>query len=392
MLEQQGPQQWPIRSGETRGQERLYEDGVFPTPDGRARFAPLPFVPLAEPRESRYPFSLTTGRLRDQWHGMTRTGALGRLFGHVAEPAVQLNAQDMERRGLQDGDLVQVTSKRGSILVPVQASPEIGLSQAFIAMHWGSEYLSGIGSTGDVLAGVNALTTSAHCPTSKQPELKHAAVMVRKAELPWALLGVAWLPDAQALTAREGLRALMSQFPFASCVPFGRERSGVLFRAAAHEAPDPALIERIEALLGLNTADALRYADRRLGQRRTARLVRDGDSSRLEGFVLAGDTRAEVWIKPLLQDELPATAYGRLLLMPGARAPVAIVAKGKQVCTCFNVTEDAIRDHLQTGEGSETERLASLQSSLHCGTNCGSCVPELKRLVRDTTPTPATAI
>jgi len=392
MLETSGPQQWPIKAGEAKGKERLYEDGAFPTPDGRARFAALPFVPLAEPRESRYPFSLTTGRLRDQWHGMTRTGTLGRLFGHVAEPSVQLNPQDMERRGLKDGDLVHVTSKRGSILVPAQSSTEIGLSQAHIAMHWGSEFLSGMSSTGEVLAGVNALTTSAHCPTSKQPELKHAAVKVLKAELSWALLAVAWLPEGQALEVREGLRRLMARFPFASCVPFGRERAGVLFRAAAHEAPEVALIERIETLLGLDTADALRYADRRLGQRRTARLVRQGDATRLEGFVLAGDTRAEVWIKPLLQEELPAAAYGRLLLMPGAKAPVAVVARGRQICTCFNVSEDAILGHLPSCEGNEAERLSALQQSLHCGTNCGSCVPELKRLVRDTTPRLATAI
>ncbi|MDP3344837.1 MAG: molybdopterin-dependent oxidoreductase [Hydrogenophaga sp.] len=382
MLEQQGPQQWPLREGETTGQVRLYEDGVFPTADGRARFAALPFVPLAEPRESRYPFSLTTGRLRDQWHGMTRTGTLGRLFGHVAEPVVQLHPQDMARRGLTAGDLVQVTSKRGSIVVPVQPSDELGLSQAFMAMHWGSEYLSGVSSTGEALAGVNALTTSAHCPTSKQPELKHAAVKVLKADLPWTLLGMAWLPDALALRAREDLRALMAQFPFASCVPFGRDRTGVLFRAAAHEAPETALIERIEALLGLDTPDALRYADRRLGQRRTARLVKHGASSTLEGFVLAGDTRAEVWIKPLLEDEQPAGAYGRLILMPGAQAPIAVTAKSRQVCTCFNVSEDSIQEQLTRCNGSPDERLATLQGQLQCGTNCGSCLPELRRLVR----------
>jgi assimilatory nitrate reductase catalytic subunit len=391
MLQQQGPQQWPLKAGEVEGKQRLYEDGIFPTPDGRARFAALPFVQLAEPRESRYPFSLTTGRLRDQWHGMTRTGTLGRLFGHVAEPAVQLHPQDMERRGLKEGDLVHVTSKRGSILVPAQASNEIGLSQAFIAMHWGAEYLSGQSSTGEVLAGVNALTTSAYCPTSKQPELKHAAVKVLKAELPWTLLAMGWLPEANALRAREGLRTLMAQFPFASCVPFGRERTGLLFRAAAHDAPEPALVERIEALLGLDSADVLRYADKRLGQRRTARLVREGETTRLEAFLLAGDTRAEVWIKPLLQDELPAAAYGRLLLMPGAKAPVAVVAKGRQVCTCFNVTEDAIQARLQTCTGSDEQRLAALQTSLQCGTNCGSCVPELKRLVRASAPALQTA-
>ena len=384
MLEQQGPQQWPMRAGETVGKVRLYEDGIFPTPDGRARFAALPFVPLAEPRESRYPFSLTTGRLRDQWHGMTRTGTLGRLFGHVAEPSVQLNPQDMVRRGLKEGDLVHVTSKRGSILVPAQGSADIGLSQAFIAMHWGAEYLSGLSSTGTALAGVNALTTSAYCPSSKQPELKHAAVKVLKAELPWTLLAMAWLPEAGALSALQGLRELMAQFPFASCVPFGRERTGVLFRAAAHDAPDTALMERIEHLLGLNTPDALRYADKRLGQRRAARLVRVGEVTQLDGFMLAGDTRAEAWLKPLLQDELAADAYGRRLLMPGAKPPVAIEAKGRQICTCFNVTDLAITERLATCEGSEDERLATLQNSLRCGTNCGSCVPELKRLVRAT--------
>ncbi|MDP2262597.1 MAG: molybdopterin-dependent oxidoreductase [Hydrogenophaga sp.] len=386
MLEAQGPQQWPLREGEAAGQTRLYADGVFPTADGKARFAALPYVPLAEPRESRYPFSLTTGRLRDQWHGMTRTGTLGRLFGHVAEPCVQLHPQDMARRGLNEGDLVHVTSKRGSILVPVQGSNEVGLSQAFMAMHWGSEYLSGSSSTGVPLAGVNALTTSAYCPGSKQPELKHAAVKVLKAEMPWTLLGMAWLPDEAALSARQGLRELMTAFPFAVCVPFGRQRQGVLFRAAAHDAPDTVLIERIEALLGLDHDDALRYADQRLGQRRTVRLLREGGATTLDGFVLAGDTRAEAWIKPLLQDGLPAASYGRQLLMPGAKAPIAVAARSRQVCTCLDVSEDAINRELPRCTGNESQRLAALQGNLQCGTKCGSCIPELRRLVRAVLP------
>jgi assimilatory nitrate reductase catalytic subunit len=383
-LEQAGPQHWPFREGQAQGQARLYEDGVFPTADGRARFAALPYVPLAEPRESRYPFSLTTGRLRDQWHGMTRTGTIGRLFGHVAEPSVQLNPADMAERGWRDGELVHVTSKRGSILVPAQASDTVARSQAFMAMHWGAEYLSGCSSTGEPLAGVNALTTSACCPTSKQPELKHAAVKVLKAELPWTLLGVAWLPDQQALAAHRALQGLMARFPFAACVPFGRERSGLLFRAAAHEAPDRALIEQIETLLGLNSADSLRYADRRLQQHRTVRLRPSSEGRKLEGFLLAGDTSAQAWLKTLLQDELPADAYGRLLLMPGAKAPVAIQSGGQQVCTCFNVSETAIRAKLADCTGNPEQRLSTLQGALKCGTNCGSCIPELRRLVRAT--------
>lgn len=394
------PQQWPLMEGENTGKARLYEDGIFPTDDGKARFVNTVYKPVAEPRESRYPFSLTTGRLRDQWHGMSRTGTLGRLFGHVAEPALQMNAQDMARRLLKDGDLVHVTSKRGSIVVPLQASPEVAVSQAFMAMHWGGEYLSGLSSSGEPLAGVNALTTSAYCPSSKQPELKHAAVKILKAELPWSLLAMAWLPQDHALAAREQLKPLMASFAFSSCVPFsnevplgeaGRQRTGVLFRAAGFEAPPEGLLQKIESILGLGGADALRYVDRKKGQHRTARLVRRGEDAELAGFVLAGDVSAQAWIKTLLQDELPAQSYGRLLLLPGAKAPVALQPRGKPVCTCFSVTDAEIGacltdiTHAVGGAGylaSDDERLQALQDKLKCGTNCGSCVPEIKRLIR----------
>jgi assimilatory nitrate reductase catalytic subunit len=399
-LLEEAPQQWPLKEGETTGKVRLYEDGIFPTPDGKARFVNTVYKPVAEPRESRFPFSLTTGRLRDQWHGMSRTGTLGRLFGHVAEPALQMNAQDMARRQLLEGDLVHVTSKRGSIVVPVQASPEVGMSQAFMAMHWGGEYLSGQSSSGAPLAGVNALTTSAFCPSSKQPELKHAAVKILKAELPWSLLAMAWLPEGEALAAREQLKPLMAAFPFASCVPFSNntpladrsgERTGVLFRAAGHEAPADDLLATLERALGLGGAATLRYAARKKGQRRTARLVRAGEQTTLAGFLLAGDTSAEAWISTLLKDELPAQAYGRMLLLPGAKPPVAVQSRGTVVCSCLNVTDLAIDQHLSLVReggstmgylGTDEQRLASLQQTLKCGTQCGSCVPELKRRVR----------
>ena len=382
MLDEKGPQLWPLPEGQSEGKQRLYEDGIFPTPDGKARFANTAYQPLAEPRESRYPFSLTTGRLRDQWHGMTRTGTLGKLFGHVAEPSIEMNPQDMARRLIKNGDLVYVTSKRGSIVVPVQASNEIGFSQAFMAMHWGEEFLSGCSSTGEPLAGVNALTTSVYCPSSKQPELKHAAVKILKAELPWNLLAVAWLPDNSVQAAREELKALMRLFPFASCTPFGQSRSGLLFRAAAHDAAPDEVLANIERLLGLASADALHYADKRKGQRRTMRLARHADAVHLDGFLLSGDTTAEVWIKALLQQELPAQAYGRLLLVPGAKAPVAVQSKGTQVCSCLDVSDLAITAFLAQCEGSDESRLAALQTTLKCGTNCGSCVPQLKRMVR----------
>ena len=116
------------------------------------------------------------------------------------------------------------------------------------------------------------------------------------------------------------------------------------------------------------------------------RLRREGGDLRLEGFLLAGDTSAEPWIKALLQDQLPAQAYGRQLLRPGAAAPAGVAARGRTVCSCLGVTETAITAQLAAAEGADGERLAALQASLKCGTSCGSCLPELKRMVRASQP------
>jgi assimilatory nitrate reductase catalytic subunit len=91
-------------------------------------------------------------------------------------------------------------------------------------------------------------------------------------------------------------------------------------------------------------------------------------------------------MKTLLEDELPAQAYGRLLLAAGAKPPAAVVSRGRQVCTCFNVTDAQIGTCLGRIRGDEDRRLAQLQAQLQCGTHCGSCVPELKRMIRMAQP------
>jgi assimilatory nitrate reductase catalytic subunit len=101
LLDNLGPQQWPFAPGARQGTARLYADGRFPTTSGRAQFHADPYRAPKEKREARYSLTLNTGRLRDQWHGMSRTGTLGRLFGHEPEPAVDLHPQDMLRLGLR---------------------------------------------------------------------------------------------------------------------------------------------------------------------------------------------------------------------------------------------------------------------------------------------------
>ena len=234
----------------------------------------------------------------------------------------------MARLRLQDGDLVQVHSRRGDLVLPAVTSDSVAPTQAHVAMHWGGEVL-GAGVAG----GINTLTNPAFCPLSKQPELKHTAVRLKKADLPWRLLAAAWLPEDDALALRQALQPLMAGFGYASAVPFGHARHGVLLRLAAADPASAETVAAIETLFGLgpDRRDALRYADPRRGQRRAIGLEIVGSDTRLQAFVLAGDIRAEAWIKDLLQQQLPAQAFGRQLLRPDATAPVGaldVVARG----------------------------------------------------------------
>jgi assimilatory nitrate reductase catalytic subunit len=378
ILDHAGPQQWPFPAGATRGAARLYADGRFATPDGRARFVAAVPRATADKRDAHYPFALTTGRLRDQWHGMSRTGTLGRLFGHAAEPVVELHPSDLARLRVAPGELVTLESRRGSIVLPAAASDAVAPAQAFVAMHWGEEFVAG---------GVNRLTTGAFCPQSQQPELKHATLKVAKAELAWQLAARAWLPEGEALERRARALAHAATLPYAMCVPFGREgrdeagRVGVWLRAAAAQAPATEWLRELEALLGLDAADSLHYADARHAQHRSVRLSREGDAARLDAFLLAGDTRASAWMVELLTERLPADAYGRALLAGSATPPLAMPARGAQICTCFDVSEPQIDGALARCRGTPDMQLAQLQAELKCGTNCGSCLPVLRRKV-----------
>lgn len=376
------PQCWPFPEGANAGSERLYTDRHYATPDGRARFAALPYQPVAEPRDARHPFSLTTGRLRDQWHGMSRTGQVPRLFGHEPEPVLELHVQDIARLRLAEGELARVSSRRGELVLPVRTSTAVAPAQAFVAMHWGGEFLRG---------GVNALTSPAFCPTSKQPELKHAAVKIEPARLPWRLLVAGWFDNAEsALAAQRELRALFSRFSHAVCVPFGRERHGLLLRAAAAEAAGADTCAHIAHLFGLSAPDALHYQDAQRGQRRSVRLQAEGGQRVLQAALLAGDTRAEAWLLPMLQQRGAAPA-GAQLLAAGAQPPGPAPVRQVQVCSCFDVSQQRIEQALLQADGDAAQRLAAVQRELRCGTQCGSCLPALRRLAErvPTTGVPA---
>jgi assimilatory nitrate reductase catalytic subunit len=297
LLERDGPQQWPYPSGATTGRTRLYADGIFPTPSGRARFIATEYTPPAEAPDADYPVCLTTGRLRDQWHSMTRTGLVARLFSHAPEPEVLLHKDTLADLGLADGELTRVSSRRGSIVLKARASSDMRPGDAFVAMHWSGRFMGG--------DGTNALTLSAFDPYSKQPELKHAAVRIE----PFA---ARWRGTFIGATTRERQQfasACLPRFDYATIT----------------------LVEGGEILLRVELASAAE-PDRK---------------------ILAA-----------LED------------LFGGPSESSTSASERAVCACFKVSESRIRSAVAAGA-----TLGKLQKELRCGTNCGSCVPELRRLV-----------
>jgi assimilatory nitrate reductase catalytic subunit len=359
LLDERGPQQWPFPEGAVEGRRRLYEDGVFPTPSGRARFVPTPYRPVAEETDADYPLGLTTGRLRDQWHTMSRTGTIASLFAHEPEPRLTMHPQDLLSSKMSDGDLAKISSRRGHLYLQVFRDADLPPGVVFLPMHWGARFLGGSGRR-----GVNELTLGMLDPYSRQPELKHCAVSVEAARLPWRLVAFGWAQNASSLMSR--LDPLMAATPYAARTLLGRERTGVRLALAATEPPGKEVLEEIDAAFALDSRQAVLYQDAKRDFARRTLL----EGGALRAVRLSGDTRSEPWLRDLWERGAPVGVVP-LEAPAGAGAP-----RGRTICNCFDVAERDIDAFIAAGTGAG---LAELQARLKCGTNCGSCVPELRR-------------
>ena len=367
LLNEQGPQQWPFSVGQTAGRARLYADGVFQKPDGKAQFVNPVYKGTADKTDARHPLHLLTGRLRDQWHGMSRTGRAAQLYNHVEEASINMSADDMTRRDLKTGDIVKVSNKRGSLVLPVLMSDEVQPAQTFIAMHWGSQFMHGL--------GVNALMPPNFDKTSKQPELKHTAIKIEKLELPWRMTVMRSLKNLNQLQA---IRQLLPNFRHASCGLFGRESEhgiGILMLRAAHEiAVGNDVIDQIDAILGMtDDAPCLNYNDAKRGISKRI-LV---ENNQVEGVRLVGETLAADWLKDVMTTGSFTDELRRWALAPLSAPPTGQRGRGKIICNCLDVSQNEIIENIELGAD-----LITLQNKLKCGTECGSCVPELRKLVQ----------
>ena len=278
---------------------------------------------------------------------MSRTGTVAQLFQHEGEPRLAMHSLDMLRRGLADGDLARVATRRGTIVIAVEESTQLKPGQAFLPMHWGSASLGGAG-----MHGINALTSPARCPQSAQPELKHAALRVTKVALPWQVVAFGHASDGDALALRAVLRELMAVAPFASVVLIGRGRPGVMLRAAFEAPCDPAWLAAVDRTLGLAGELVARYDDARRGVGRAIR-VEDG---RIVAVRLSGDVAAERWLRDYLIEARDVAPLRQRVLLAGADAPGGFVSRGRVVCSCFDVAEADVRHALSVWQGMSTPR------------------------------------
>lgn len=365
LLEANGPQQWPYPEGATSGKLRLYEDGQFPTADGKAKFVAIEHRPTADTPTLAWPISLLSGRLRDQWHGMSRTGTVPRLFNLEDEPLLAMHPCDMRHRNLDTGDLVKVSNSRGEMIVRIAEKPGLKKGRAWMPMHWGNQFMNS--------AGANAVACDAIDPYSMQPELKHAAVQIAKLHLPYPLAVVrSCASQSEALELLQRARAILNQYTYATVNLYGRKRPLVVFRAATEAPIDSAAIHQLDQLFGMaSDAGAIVYADAKRHISKKAIAL----NGRLLGVRLVGETLAQTWLKrAMAEDELNASMI-RFALAPTAKAP-GNIAPRNIICKCADVSDLQIEQMLAQGGD-----LPQLQDKLICGTFCGSCVPEIRRMV-----------
>jgi len=335
------PVQWPVpASGPAGG--RFFAEGGFYHPDGKARMLAIT-PPVAKERAG---LTLNTGRIRDQWHTMTRTGRSPRLAAHMAEPFVEIHPEDALANGLHDADLAEVTTAQGRAVLRVLISGKARKGAVFVPMHWTAQ----TGAAGRVNPLVAAITD----PVSGQPASKDTAVTLRRAAMAWYGFAVS-------------VRPMSAHTSYGAVAP---SRTGWRAELASDKACDDwdALARDVT---GCPDANAAEFEDKATGGVRVA-LHRDG---RIEALFFAARQPvavARTYVSGLLGRDLSA------LDALAGRAAADRPDPGATVCACFDVGINTLRAEISAGATTVEE----LGRRTCAGTNCGSCKPELAALLQ----------
>ncbi|PTU33172.1 nitrate reductase [Stenotrophobium rhamnosiphilum] len=346
------PIQWPVLA-DAKGTPRLFENGRYFHADGKARFIPTPPRGPAHATDAEFPLVLNTGRIRDQWHTMTRTGRSPKLASHIPEPFVDMHPHDALMSGVRDGELVRVATRWGALVARLKTTPEQGRGAVFVPIHWNNQFASD--------ARVGALVNPAVDPVSGEPEFKHTPVRVEAFGVAWHgfilsrdaldVDGVTWW------TRIQGQQFIRYELGGRGVVQNWNELGRTLLNA---ESPD---------------ADWLEYSDKTAGIYRGVLM----DGERIKACIYVSprpDLPSRAWLSGLFGKK-KLEDIDRVGLLIGE--PVNKQADtGPTVCSCFGVGRNTITDAIRK-RGLKTA--GEVTACLKAGGNCGSCVPEIKSLI-----------
>ncbi len=334
------PTMWPLpRDG--RPATRFFANGGFYTPDGRGRLLVTEFV-APEKRAARYPFTLNTGRVRDQWHTMTRTGRAATLSAHIAEPYAEMHPDDAAELGVEAAELVTIESPRGAIIVRALVTDRQQCGSVFVPFHWNDATSRG--------ARVDTLVAPVTDPVSGQPASKSSRVAVRPFDA--AFYGFAVTREKRAPDCEYFARATLS--------------AGHALEFAGRTLGDPRALA--EELIG---TDALvSVVDEAAGSFRFA-AFEDGVLVGAVFFARGPVAVSRAWLTGAL-----GQACGHAAVLAG-RPPQDQPDPGPTVCACFKVGANTIRAAAVKG----AVTVDAIGECLGAGTNCGSCRAEIQRLL-----------
>ena len=341
------PFQWPQPAGALPADTRFFAGGGFFTESGKGQFVPVVFKAPRQ-TERRYPFSLNTGRIRDQWHTMTRTGKTPRLTAHFAEPFAELNPIDAAKLGIDPADLVTVKSPYGAVIVRALLTDRVGPGEVFVPMHWTDQLAS--------KARIDAVIAPETDPHSGQPGSKFTPVAVAKAKMAW--FGFAVL--------RQRPEKIAADYWALAPVP-----GGYRLEFAAKSDADFA---EIAAALTSSSNETTDISDGAAGWRRLAEW-RDDVLQAAFFFSASPVEVSRQWACGLL-DEGPVSPQERARVLAG-RVPADRPDPGALVCSCFQIGCNQIAEAARCGATS----VGAIGETLKAGTNCGSCRSEIQTLL-----------
>jgi len=347
------PFQWPKPADDISisPDTRFFANGGFYTEDRLARFVPVTPPQLAASGDHK--ITLNTGRIRDHWHTMTRTGKSARLSTHIAEPFAEIHPLDAAAQGISVADLVRVSSDRGDIVVRAQITERQRPGSVFVPMHWTDQWASS--------ARVDRLVAPVVDPVSGQPALKNTAARLTRFQACHYGFVV-----SRGKPVRD--TSVMSSADYwAMAKAAGGWRAEFALAEAIGDAQS-----FICALLGIDRATPLlSFTDPASGLTRHAAF----DGTRLVGAVFLSQQPVAVsrsWAADQLeQDYTNLSSRWRII---AGRPANDMPDKGAIVCACMNVGVNDIIDAVRSGCGS----VAAVGSRTTAGTNCGSCKAEIK--------------